>query len=97
MGAQYFWTRVQTPDHLLQQLLPREDNQIGFQELLGVVLALGTFARSLAGCLWLSFGDNDGVLFALKKGNGRSPRLTLLLVKFGSLLLTWIAICGMPE
>ena len=68
-----FGHAFQTPDHLLQQLLPREDNQIGFQEFLGVVLCLGTFACSLAACLWISCGDNDGVLFALKKGNGRSP------------------------
>ena len=39
-NGSYLWTRIQTPQHVWDQLRPREDSQIGFQELLGVVLIL---------------------------------------------------------
>ena len=75
LEGSYFWTRVQTPQWLWDQLLPRGDAQIGFQELLGVVLALGTFGSQLSGSLWVSFIDNDGVMHALLNGGGRSPEI----------------------
>ena len=37
------WTRMQTPDWLLQVLLTRGDNYIGVQECLAFLLAIGTW------------------------------------------------------
>ena len=59
---------MQTPLNIWDQLGARSDSQIGFQELLGVVLVLGTFSPLVAGSLWVGFGDNDGITHALAKG-----------------------------
>ena len=72
-GGQYFWTRMQTPDFVWGQLLDRGDSQIGFQEMLGLLLVWETFQSWLAGALWVSFVDNDGVLHAVMKGGGGGP------------------------
>ena len=77
----FFWTRVKTPRHILQQLTPREDSQIGFQELLGLVLVLGTFPDLVSGSLWVGFCDNDGVTHALSKGGGHNTECNLLIGK----------------
>lgn len=69
----FFWTRLQTPPEILKLLLDRGDHQIGFQELLGIILVWGTFEHLLQGALWLAFVDNDGVLHALTKGGGGGP------------------------
>ena len=71
--GQYFWTRLKTPDDVWEQLLDRGDFQIGFQELLGLLLAWGTFGHLLKGACWLAFVDNDGVLHAVMKGGGGGP------------------------
>ena len=63
----FLWTRMRTPQHLWQQLAPRDDEQIGFQELLGLVLLLGTFRSEIQGSSWVSFGNNDGITHALEK------------------------------
>ena len=77
----YLWTRVKTPQTVLSQLVAREDSQIGFQELLGLVLVLGTFPFAVSGSLWVGFCDNDGVSFAVAKGGGRNPECNLLIGK----------------
>jgi hypothetical protein len=77
----FYWTRIQTPQHIWDQLAPRDDSQIGFQELLGVVLILGTFGAFLEGSLWVGFGDNDGVTYALAKGGGHSLECNLVIGK----------------
>ena len=84
--SKYFWTRIRTPQHLWDQLTPREDEQIGFQELLGAVLVLGTFAEWLSGTLWVSFGDNDGVTYALAKGGGHNEECNMVIGKL------WLAV-----
>ena len=71
-NGSYLWTRIQTPQHVWDQLRPREDSQIGFQKLLGVVLILGTFGSLLRSSLCVGFGDNDGVTYALTRGGGHS-------------------------
>ena len=72
-------TRIQTPEHVWCLLLDRGDNQIGFQELLGVLLARGTFSHLLRGALWLASVDNDGVLHALTKGREEDLNPVLVL------------------
>ncbi|CAE8612287.1 unnamed protein product [Polarella glacialis] len=73
-GAKSLYTRIITPEWLWDQVLDRGDNQIGFQELLGVILAWGTFSHVLQGAaLWTAYVDNDGVLHALANGGGGGP------------------------
>ena len=43
----FWWTRLLVPPEIWEQLLPREDDQIGVQECLGIALALETFRGSL--------------------------------------------------
>lgn len=71
------WTAIQTPDHIWDQLVERGDNQIGIQEMPGVVLAWGTFRRFLQGSLWTAFVDNDGVLGAILKGGSGAPEVNI--------------------
>ena len=73
VGGQFWWTRCQTSDAIWNQLLDRGDHQIGFQELLGILLVWGTFQHLLRESLWLAFVDNDGVLHALTRGGGGGP------------------------
>ena len=54
-------TRIRTSQHLWQQLAPRDDEQMGFQELLGLGLLLGIFRQEIQGSAWVSFGDNEGI------------------------------------
>ena len=68
--GRWFWTRIMTPDAMWSQLLERGDNQIGFQEMLGVLLTWATFGHLLKGSLWTSYGNNDGVLHAIANGGG---------------------------
>ena len=69
------WTSWRTPQSLWDRLLPRQDEQIGYQEFAGVVLALCTFGQQLAGQCWTAWIDNQGVLLALLKGGARSADL----------------------
>ena len=74
----FFWrTRMRAPHEVWCALLPRNDAQIQFQELLGVLLTWGTFSSLLHGALWVAFVDNDSVLHRLKEDGGwpRSPSL----------------------
>ncbi len=75
-----------TPDSIWEQLLPRDDNQIGVQEFLALLLALGTFARLLAASLWTAYLDNDGVMFTVRSGGGHCPEVHLALGQF------WLAL-----
>ena len=85
----YLWTRVQTPQHVWDQLVERSDCQIGFQELLGVILILGTFSSLLTGKLWVGFGDNDGVQYALAQGGGHNPESNMIIGKIWMQLATF--------
>ena len=68
-GEEFWYTVWVVPDEVLARLLPRGDLYIGFEELVGIVLAYTTFRRFLKGCLWTSFQDNMGVLLAVLKGS----------------------------
>ena len=79
--GRFLWTRIKTPQHIWDQLEPRKDSQIGFQELLGLVLLVGTFSNFLRGSLWISFGDNDGITHAMAKGGGHNDECNMAIGK----------------
>ena len=81
VGEEFFWPHIQTPPHVWQQLSPRDDSQIGFQELLGFVLLLGTFHMALAGAAWISFGDTDGITHSVSKGGGHHDECNVVIGK----------------
>ena len=79
-----------TSQTLWGQLLPRDDHQVGIQELLAVVLGVYTLAEELDDCLLSLYVDNDGVLGALLHGAGNAPEASIM---FGRLWL-WVAARG---
>jgi len=89
VGEDFLWTRIKTPQHLWVQLAPRADHQIGFQELLGLVLLLGTFSKQLQGTAWVSSADNDGVTHAVAKGEGHNEECNLVIGK------GWLEVAGL--
>ena len=89
VAGKFYWTRMITPDAIWSQLLPRDDNQIGVQEFLALLLALGTFGHWLADALWTAYLDNDGVLFTVRAGGGHCPEIQLALGQF------WLALAKM--
>ena len=62
-----WYVRAKTPDWLWSQLLPRQDNQIGVQEALAVLLLTESFSV-LQGSLVTVLVDNDGVTAAFVTG-----------------------------
>ena len=85
----WFWTEYVVEDVIWNQLSPRKDHQIGFQELLGVLLSLGTFESLIAGSLWTAFVDNDGVMFSLSHGGGGNPETNIAIGK------VWLAFASL--
>ena len=69
----YFWTSMEVPQLIWDQLLDRGDEQIGYQEFLAVVLGYCSFG--LRQTLAIGFIDNDGVLASLVKGSARPPEV----------------------
>ena len=68
----WYYTMWRMPKSVWKRLLPRNDDQIGFQELAGAVIALTTFMPWLENQAWTSWVDNQGVLGALIKGGCRA-------------------------
>lgn len=60
-----WFTRCRAPDFIRDQLLPRDDHQIGVQEALTHLLLQASYSRLLAGSLVSEFVDNDGVSASL--------------------------------
>eukprot|EP00971_Amphidinium_carterae_P331919 6465766-Amphidinium_carterae.1 len=76
-GGKYYWTRMLTPDVTWNMLLPRMDNQIGFQEFLAVLLGLESFQDILTGTLLTCYIDNEGVRSAMHRGSCRAAEVNL--------------------
>eukprot|EP00435_Cladocopium_sp_Y103_P039301 s772_g10.t1 len=76
-NGNFWWTRIRTPHEVWRALLPRQDSQIQFQELLGVLLTWGTFRSLLKGSLWVAFVDNDSILHTITKGSGGGAEVHL--------------------
>ena len=66
----FLWTRARLPDALWDQFLPREDEQIGSQELMAVPLLAATFQDYLQGATLTLAIDNSGVVGNVIKGVG---------------------------
>ena len=78
-GSQWFWTRMKVPKSIWDQLLPRGDHQIGFQEFLAFAMGYATF--DVSNSLLVSFIDNDGVLRGIIKGSVRPTEVNLAIGK----------------
>ena len=78
----WLWTRVQVPQVLWDQLIPREDHQIGLQELFAVVLAVHTFRPQLEKCLLSVAVDNQGVLHSVIQGRAAAEDANRCIAKF---------------
>lgn len=72
---------MRTPLVVLDQLMPRKDDQILFQEALGVVQILATFNSDFAGTWWAASQDNDGVLGAMIRRSVQAPETSLAIVR----------------
>ena len=58
---------MRVPRHIWKQLLPRNDDQIGSQEFLAVIL--GVYSFGLPSCMLWAFVDNQSVLGSIVKGS----------------------------
>ena len=70
-----------------RQFLPRQDEQIGRQELMAVPLLLGTFGSLLKDSLLILAIDNSGVVGSLLKGRGSAEDHNTAIAKVCSILL----------
>ena len=77
-----WFTRCRVPDFIWAQLLPRDDDQIGVQEALAVLLLQATFSQLCAGALVTVFVDNDGVSYAFINGNSDAPEVNSMVAVF---------------
>ena len=71
----WMYTFVQVSEQFLATLIPRKDNYFGFLEMLGPVLAFGTWPQYIGSSLWTNFIDNQGVLHGYLKGSSLSQEL----------------------
>ena len=69
--GEFHYTTLQTPQWLFEQLLPREDNQIGCLETFAVALGHTTFEPFFVDALTTAYVDNDGTLGSFRNGSGR--------------------------
>ena len=76
------WTRMQTPDWLLQVLLTRGDNYIGVQECLAFLLAIGTWPELVCQSRVSVFIDHLGVMYSFVKGRCRAPEVNQWVGRF---------------
>ena len=56
----------------------RYDHYIGIQELLGIVLAIGTWPHIFRNVVWTAWIDNQGVLHGILKGSMNGPESNAL-------------------
>ena len=79
---EFFYTALTVPSVVWDSLIPREDNQIGLQELMAVLLGTSTFKEEVQGAKLSSWIDNDGVLLSLLKGGNRACDANVLIGKW---------------
>ena len=78
----WLFTKWKAPRSLVSRLIPRNDDQITFLELAGLILALDTFGAHLEGSAWDAYVDNQGVLGAIKKGGSKALDLNCVIGQF---------------
>ena len=76
-GDGLVYTRSKVPEAVWAQFLPREDHQIGMQELLAVPLLLATFKDQLRMQLLTVAIDNQGVLGSFVSGRAGAADMNL--------------------
>ena len=76
-GGSFVYTRCKVPEVVWSQLLPREDHQIGMQELLAVPLLLATFGDRLRMKLLTVAIDSQGVLGSMVSGRAGAADMNL--------------------
>ena len=85
----FAYTCTQVPQAMWAQFLDRKDHQIGGQEMLAVVLALGTFELQIREALVLLFVDNDGVRESLMRGSSRAAEVNRMAGALWLQLASW--------
>ena len=80
--GEFHYTTLQTPQWLFEQLLPREDNQIGCLETFAVALGHATFEPFFVDALTTAYVDNDGTLGSFRNGSGRAPEVNIVVGHF---------------
>ena len=78
--SSWFYTALNTPHAIWDQLIDRGDHQIGYQEFLAVLLGYASFR--LNDVLMFAFIDNQGVLRSILKGSSRHPEMNMGVGKF---------------
>ena len=74
----WYYTYLDAPPAVLDQLLHRQDSQINFLEMLAVLLFVTTFQNIICGTAAFVFIDNNSVLGSLLKGSSSAPEANML-------------------
>ena len=74
----WYYSYLDAPPAVLDQLLHRQDSQINFLEMLAVLLFVTTFQNIICGTAAFVFIDNNGVLGSLLKGSSSAPEANML-------------------
>ena len=73
-----YYTYLDAPPAVLDQLLHRQDSQINFLEMLAVLLFVTTFQNIICNTAAFVFIDNNGVLGSLLRGSSKAPEVNIL-------------------
>ena len=76
------WTEWTAPAEVIARLLPRDDHQIQFLEMAGLVIMLFTFREYLPLTRLTAWQDNAAVLHATLNGGGRAAEVNVLVGGF---------------
>ena len=74
----WYYTYLDAPPAVFDQLLHRQDSQINFLEMPAVLLFVTTFQNIICGTAAFVFIDNNSVLGSLLKGSSSAPEANML-------------------
>ena len=77
----FYWTRWKCSDEVWNLLTEREDNQIGVQEAMAVVLGLFSWLTWLDGAAKTIYVDNEGVRYPLISGTSKGKEIALMVAR----------------
>lgn len=72
-----WYTSLVAPEQIMEQLMPRDNQQIGFLEMLAILLLGATFPDILARSAVTVFVDNNGVLGSVIRGSSKASEINL--------------------
>ena len=78
IGSEFRWTRWRCTDEIWCLLQEREDNQIGVQETMAVILGLFSWQSDLNGAAITIYVDNEGATYALISETSKCQEVSLL-------------------